>query len=198
MMKIEIRSGTEALIEGYVNAVGRDSRVMRTLSGKKFVEQVTPGTFSKALKRGENIEVRFNHGKRLGDTSGGSLNLFEDSIGLYAKALIHDEEVIKKAKDHELRGWSFGFVKRADEWEDADEGLSRRKLSDIELREVSILDKTPAYIATSIEMRGEEGEMLERRAGDEEPEISVKDEKRGFSNEIYAKKIKILEMEAEK
>ena len=60
------------------------------------------------------------------------------------------------------------------------------------------MDKTPAYIATSIEMRGEGGEMLERRAGDEEPEISVKDEKRGFSNEIYAKKIKILEMEAEK
>ena len=60
------------------------------------------------------------------------------------------------------------------------------------------MDKTPAYIATSIEMRGEEGEMLERRAGDEEPEISVKDEKRGFLNEIYAKKIKILEMEAEK
>ena len=38
----------------------------------------------------------------------------------------------------------------------------------MELREVSILDKTPAYIATSIETRGEEDLLIEYRV-DTEP-----------------------------
>lgn len=161
-MKIEIRSAAEAVVEGYVNAVGRDSRVLCGHKGR-FVEQVTPKTFEKAISGGKDIELRYNHDKRLGSVLDKNLTLYEDNIGLYAKALITDTDIIAKAKSGELRGWSFGFSMKADRWENASEGLLRRYLDDLELREVSILDKTPAYIGTSIEMRGEEVELYELR-----------------------------------
>ena len=163
MMKVEIRAANDATIEGYVNAVARDSRIMRRAGGGKFIEQIVPKAFERALSKAKNVEVRFNHRAALGSTKDGSLELHEDNIGLYARAKISDETIIEKAKKHELRGWSFGFVCAADRWEDAGDGMQRRFIEDMELREVSILDKTPAYIATSIEMRGEDGAFEERR-----------------------------------
>lgn len=155
-MKIEIR-GETALIEGYVNAVERESRPIPSIQGT-YTEKVAQGTFQRALNSGKPVELRFNHGKVLGSTADGSLELREDSIGLHAKALVTDAEVIEKAKRNELRGWSFGFRDNKPKIED-----SKRVLTDIELREVSILTKTPAYIATSIEMRDEEEVTLESR-----------------------------------
>ena len=55
-MKIQIRSDSVE-IEGYVNAVGRDSRPMRDRStGERFVEQIVPGVFTRALTRND-VEV---------------------------------------------------------------------------------------------------------------------------------------------
>ena len=194
MIKAEIRSANDATIEGYVNAVGRDSRVMRKADGSKFVEQIVPKTFEKAIGAAGNIEVRFNHKKVVGSTGAGTLDLWEDNIGLYARANVADPEIIEKARKKELRGWSFGFVCRDARWEDAGEGLQRRFIDDMELREVSILDKTPAYIATSIEMRDEAKSLLERRAEDEDCEVrELKTPKEdGINTEIYQKQVEIL------
>lgn len=43
-MKVEIRSDC-VVLDGYVNAVARDSRVMLDEQGEKFVEQITPRYF---------------------------------------------------------------------------------------------------------------------------------------------------------
>lgn len=43
-MRVEIRADNKVHIEGYVNAVGRDSRPLPSPKGK-FVEQVAPGVF---------------------------------------------------------------------------------------------------------------------------------------------------------
>ena len=52
-MRIEIRADS-VLIEGYVNAVARDSRPMRDRkTGKRFVEQIVPGVFERALRHNE-------------------------------------------------------------------------------------------------------------------------------------------------
>ena len=150
-MRIEIR-GDQVLLDGYVNAVDRDSRVLPSPQGG-FIEKVKPKTFEKALQRADDVELRFNHEKRLGSVKEGNLQLYEDNIGLRAIAKVTDSEVIQKAKNNELKGWSFGFVARKDTWEDGPNGIKRRILEDIDLLEVSILDKTPAYIATSIEAR---------------------------------------------
>lgn len=188
-MKIEIR-GETALIEGYVNAVERESRPIPSIQGT-YTEKVAQGTFQRALNSGKPVELRFNHGKVLGSTADGSLELREDSIGLHAKALVTDAEVIEKAKRNELRGWSFGFRDNKPKIED-----SKRVLTDIELREVSILTKTPAYIATSIEMRDEEEVTLESR-GIEDMAVITEIEEREEPNidlSNYQRQIELLKL----
>ena len=83
------------------------------------------------------------------------MELREDNIGLFAKAVISDKEVISASKNGKLTGWSFGFKCKKDTWNDTGE---IRTLEEIELDEVSILTKTPAYTATSIELR--DGDLL--------------------------------------
>jgi len=148
-MITEIRNETQAIIEGYVNAVCRDSRILHTEQGS-FVEQVRQGVFNKAIQKANNIDLMFNHDRVIGSTSAGTLELFEDNIGLYARAYITDYNIIQKAKDGKLKGWSFGFIILDENWEDGENGVKRRYLNDIELKEVSILDVTPAYFATAI------------------------------------------------
>jgi len=158
-MKLEIRSDNSVRLTGYVNVTGRDSRPIPSPHGS-FIEQVVPGTFKKALSANPNVEMRFNHGRKVCDQENG-LTLREDDIGLYADATFYDEEIAEKGRRNELRGWSFGFHVKSDHWDDS----GKRYLDDIDLREVSVLDKTPAYIATSVEMR--DGEYVEYRDGGE-------------------------------
>lgn len=172
-MRIEIR-GDQAVLDGYVNAVGRESRILPSPNGR-FKEQIAPKTFERALLKSENVDLLFNHNKdkKLGSTKDGNLELREDNIGLRAIATIFDEEVIQKAKNGELRGWSFGFIANKDKWEDGSDGIQKRFIEDLDLLEVSILTKTPAYIATSIEVRGEDSYITEQRS--EEFTASVED-----------------------
>lgn len=188
-MRVEIRNNNEAVIEGYVNAVCRDSRKLPSATGA-FVEQVESGVFKRALELAEDVEVRLNHEKVLGSIKKGNLELYEDNIGLYAKATVQDEELITRAKRGELRGWSFGFVKLKDRWETDKDGSQRRFLEEIELREVSILTITPAYIATSIEMRGEEALICEERNQTEELELVDYSSKSNY--DYYNKYVELL------
>lgn len=153
-------------VRGYVNVVGRDSRVLHDKQGP-YIEQIVPGAFAKALAAGSSVELRWDHKKTLGSTANQEeLELREDNIGLLADAVVTDEEVIAAAERRELRGWSFGFVKQKDHWKVDEEGTRRRFVDELELREVSILDKTPAYIATSIETREGENVLVEFRMED--------------------------------
>lgn len=198
-MQIEIRSKTEAVICGYVNAVGRDSREMRTVTGERFVEQIEPGTFQRALEKAGDVELRANHQRVLGSREAGSLELYEDAVGLYARALISDPDVIEKAERDELRGWSFGFRAKKDIWEETGKDVKRRIVQDMELREVSILDITPAYIATTVEMRGEDEGYLETRFLDDTCKVTRKEktekkeeERSEDALEAYERELEIL------
>lgn len=190
-MKIEIR-GNKITLDGYVNAVARDSRELSSVRGK-FVEQIEPKVFERALMKADNVDLLFNHdrNRKLGSVVDGNLELFEDAIGLRAICTVEDEEVIRKAQNNELRGWSFGFICNEDSWEER-EGINRRYVKDLSLLEVSILDKTPAYIATSIEARGEESVIRENRILETEIEITTIEptfdkEKAFFSIKNYLK-----------
>ena len=175
-MKIEIRNDT-AEISGYVNAVGRDSRPIPDVRGK-FVEQIEPGAFRAALERAEDVKLLLNHdkSKEYASVKGGNLTLTEDSIGLRAHAVITDAELIGKARNGELRGWSFGMYVNDAEMEERAEGIPRRHVKGLDIFEVSLIDKAkmPCYAGTSVECRSDDGEQLaELRSGDdEEPEIS--------------------------
>lgn len=157
-MRIQIRSDS-VTIDGYVNAVGRDSRPITDRStGKRFIEQIKPKAFERALSHSGEVALLLNHDKTrvLGSTKD-SLELYEDSIGLRASATVTDPEVMEKARKHELKGWSFGFIPKDVEAEELPDGMERRYVGDMDLFEVSIIDsrKQPCYDGTLIETRAD-------------------------------------------
>lgn len=167
-MNIEVRNDS-VVISGYVNAVERWSKPLRAnLRGvaQRFVEKIKAGAFKTALKRNDNVKVLLNHkhDRELANTKDGTAMLEEDNIGLRAEVTITDAEVVEKAKNHKLVGWSFGFFSNSDEVAQQ-ETIATRTVTDMDLVEVSILDdtRTPAYYGTSIEMRSEDGSILEIR-----------------------------------
>lgn len=186
-MKIEIRSDDHVHISGYVNAVERRSHVLRRPGAPPFREIVMPGTFRKAIEKGNTIELRLNHDRVLCDTDSG-LELREDNVGLYASADISDGETVKAAREGRLTGWSFGFYCVKDNWRN-EEGTELRELEEIQLDEVSILTKKPAYIATSVEVRDDEY-LRERRYTEDGVEVS--ENKADLS--AYAAEIEILSL----
>lgn len=164
-MDIKIR-GDSVEISGYVNAVERNSKPLLSRIGR-FVERILAGAFGKALKRNDNVLLLLNHdsSRVLGSQRQGNLELEEDNIGLRARATVTDAEVVESARRGDLVGWSFGFFDTPDGVEsgiDTDSGLPLRKLRDLDLREVSILDRrmTPAYDGTLIMARSEEEETM--------------------------------------
>ena len=199
-MRIEIRND-HIIIDGYVNAVDRFSRPIPSERGK-FVEKIEPKAFQRSLDKSENVDLLLNHdkSKKLGSTKEGNVRLFEDNIGLRAIATITDADVIEKAKNKQLRGWSFGFYAEKDSWEES-EGIQKRTIQELDLFEVTIVDntKTPAYIGTSIETRNNEEVMIENRTTDFEEAVTVdetikKDEERTVNYDVYEKEIEILKL----
>ena len=167
-MKITIRADDSVEIEGYVNAVGRDSRRMVDQYGNEFVEQMQPGVFALALSKNAVVQMLLNHNdaRVVGDTAT-NLELEEDSIGLHARATVTDPEVVQLARDGKLVGWSFGFYQLdARTAYDYDSHVERSIVTEIDLKEVSIIDDTmlPVYAGTSVHARAEEKDKLITRA----------------------------------
>lgn len=125
----------------------------------RFVERICKGAFKRAIERNDNVRILLNHDwcRDLGGTKDGNLELHEDNIGLHARATITDKEVIEKAREGSLVGWSFGFKDREVE-NSVERGIPTRDVKDLDLYEVSILDrtKTPAYEGTLISVRSDE------------------------------------------
>lgn len=202
-MRIEIRDN-KVILDGYVNAVCRDSKPLLSPQGL-FVEQVKEGVFQRALSKAQDVKLLFNHleNRELGSIKNGNLQLFEDSIGLRAICTVEDPEVVQKARENRLKGWSFGFYSNKDDWQQA-EPYQRRFIEDMDLLEVSILDKTPAYNGTSIESRDNQDILAETRGEDfkaivedlsqeqiEKPkeDLEEQEETRGFDNSKYTLEI---------
>lgn len=175
-MKVNIRAD-KVEIEGYVNAIERDSKPLWSRVGQ-FIERICKGAFKKALKRNDDVHILLNHdwNRDLGSTKAGNLELEEDNIGLKARATITDPEVIKKARAGDLVGWSFGFSDRNVENSIRD-GMPHRAVKDLDLAEVSILDrrKSPAYEGTLITARAEE-DVVHFRGEDFIDEVQTKEE----------------------
>lgn len=157
-MKVSIRADS-VTIEGYVNSVERNSKPLLSRLGR-FIERIAKGAFGRALERNDDVHVLLNHdwSRDLGSTKAGNLELHEDSIGLHARAVITDADVIQSARNGDLVGWSFGFEDVADgvrNCVDEETKLPLRIVRDLNLYEVSILDrsKTPAYDGTLIMAR---------------------------------------------
>lgn len=193
-MKIEIRSDSIHL-SGYVNAVERRSavlpqRVCRSAPGD-FVEVIRSGTFAESLKRNPDVALRFNHER----TVTNSVELREDNIGLHAEATITDMEIVSAAREHKLTGWSFGFTSPRDEWSEPDDkGIYTRSISGLDLIEVSILTKRPAYPATSVEVRDGETQEYEFRQHEEENEVEDSTETEINTNNVRQAELDLIRL----
>lgn len=175
---MEIRIKEDSVeIEGYVNAVERLSKTLHSRTGE-FVERICKGAFQRALQRNDNVRLLYNHNwsRDLGGTKDGNVELSEDNIGLKIRATVKDAETVENARRGNLVGFSFGFEDR-DVDEHSENGMRTRDVKDMDLYEISILDrkKTPAYDGTLINVRDAEGQQ----------------EKRIYFSDIFADEIKI-------
>ena len=155
-MNVEIRDD-RLHISGYVNVVERDSKIINTRDGR-CVEQIAAGAFARSLSDGHEVRMKHNHRRDIGSTSDGTIiTLKEDNVGLYAETVTDDEELRELAAKGELKGWSFGFVKREGSMEERGAAeVPRRHITALDLTEISILSVTPAYNGNSVEMRTDE------------------------------------------
>lgn len=153
-MNIRVRGDTVE-VEGYVNAIERLSKPLKDRLGT-FVERVKVGAFKKALERAKDVRILLNHDytRDLGGLSDGNLELYEDSIGLHARAIIKDKDVVEQARKGDLVGWSFGFTDR-DVEQGEENGMIVRNVKDLDLYEVSLINrsKVPAYDGTLVAVR---------------------------------------------
>lgn len=171
---MEIRvTNSSVEITGYVNAVGRESSPLRDVDGY-FTETIQPGTFASALRENADVPMLLNHDTARVIAAGDSLDLREDPVGLHVRAVVTDPEVVDKAANDRLRGWSFGFVP-LDQSMDTREGqIPHRTVKRMKLLEVSLLDDTrrPAYPATSVYTRDDgSAEPVELRFVDDDSYI---------------------------
>lgn len=202
MMRINIRED-QVEIEGYVNSIERKSKILMSRMGQ-FIERICKGAFKKALERNDNVRVLLNHNwcRDLGGTKEGDLELYEDNIGLHARATITDRDVIDKAREGSLIGWSFGFKDREVE-NSVEQGIPIRDVRDLDLYEVSILDSTrePAYEGTLLSVRSSEefqyyGEPFLSDIEVRDQTVSAsKSEKKEIDYSIYDKLLKEMKGE---
>jgi uncharacterized protein len=146
-------------ISGCVNLTGSYSRVIKR-SKVMFVERIAPGAFEKALQHAKNIKLLAYHdeGITLGSIKHGNLKLWEDNEGLKCECVVFHPEIIKMAKEKKLDKFSFGFRPLKEHFEEIHprkDGVKLRVIEDMELTEVSILDKyhRAAYQNTLMKVR---------------------------------------------
>lgn len=145
------------IIDGYVNAVERLSKPLNDRLGT-FVERIKAGAFKRSLERAEDVRILLNHNwdRDLGGLKDGNLELNEDAIGLRAYTEITDKDIVEGVRNGKIqfRGWSFGFTDR-DVEQGEENGLTVRNVKDLNLYEVSLIDrsKVPAYDGTLVSIR---------------------------------------------
>lgn len=192
-MRIEVRADG-AHISGYVNATEKKSRPVITPHGK-VIEVIEPRAFERAIERAGDITVTVDHDKThvYASTSAGSLKLYEDGIGLHADVLITDSEIISLAQKGKIRGWSFGMYNVVDELEQRADDLPIRHVKELDLDHITlVVNKSPVYSATSVELRADAEVDMETRAIDDGVHLEIEQQKPSFDNSAYHSRLQAI------
>ena len=145
---LEIREDGDGMtFSGYASVFDAPSQPL------PFTEVVKPGAFKRSLQARNDIKLLWNHdsGQVLGSTRAGTLQLSEDSRGLFVTAKLPNTSVGRDAAELIKRGdvnaMSFGFSvpSGGDSWS---EDGSTRELNSVRLHEISIV-AFPAYSQTA-------------------------------------------------
>ena len=181
--------GDALKIEGYVNAVGRESELLFSPKRKKwFKEIMEPGVFKRALENNVDIPMLLEHdySKEIARTSNGTLELTEDNIGLKFKATITDQGLYDSIHNGEINSCSFGFICEDADYEFVNNKEEKRYVKDLQLLEVSLV-KNPAYIGSLVEARNMEMALEEFDIGRKENTMdkNTNQEKRAYCSYLW-------------
>lgn len=147
---LELRA-TGRRLEGYAAVFGVETRI------GDFTETVAPGAFARSLAAGGDVLAVLDHdsSKVLARTRAGTLRLAEDSRGLHFQtaelpATSFANDALELVRSGNAGGASFAFRVRdqGERWDGA-----HRVLTDVDLREISIVSAFPAYDGTVVQAR---------------------------------------------
>lgn len=154
--------GEELRIEGYFTVFNSNYDIWPGAS-----ESVAPGAFSKTL--GGDIRALIDHETMyvLGRNSAGTLELREDSHGLWGSVLINpnDQDAMNlyaRVQRGDVDQCSFGFDILEEETEYRENGDVHWTIKEVKLYEVSVCT-FPAYAETSVQARKDDYQRIIER-----------------------------------
>ena len=154
--------GGELRIEGYFAVFNSIYQIWDDMS-----ESVAPGAFSDTL--GDDVRALIDHETMyvLGRNQAGTLELREDSHGLWGSILINpnDQDAMNlyaRVQRGDVNQCSFGFDILEEETDFRDDGSVHWTIKKVKLYEVSVCT-FPAYSETSVQARKEDLEAIKTR-----------------------------------
>ena len=153
----------DLILEGYFAVYGDIYNVWEGAT-----ESIAPGAFSESISG--DVRALYNHNDSLilGRTSAGTLELKDDSHGLYGRIKINRNDsdamnAYERIKRGDVTGCSFGFNIESEETEYRDDGTVHWTITKVNpLYEVSPC-VFPAYGATTVSARGAELDEMKKR-----------------------------------
>lgn len=161
--KFETREdGESPTIEGYFAVFNSNYEIAPGMS-----ESIAPGAFSRTLSN--DVRALINHDTTLvlGRTKANTLELREDSHGLWGKISINPNDrdamnLYERVKRGDVDQCSFGFDLREQDTEILENGDVHWTIRDLDLFEVSCCT-FPAYEQTNISARSKERDEIRQR-----------------------------------
>lgn len=157
----------ELYIEGYFSVFNSPYHICDGLT-----ETIAPGAFSETL--GEDVRALTNHDTTLvlGRSRAGTLELREDTHGLWGSIRINQEDqdamnLYRRVQRGDVDQCSFGFFILAEDRVVHEDGSVEYVIRKVRLIEVSVVT-FPAYEATSVSARERQEEAIRRRMLEEE------------------------------
>lgn len=159
----ETRSDDNGMyIEGYFSVFNSNYEIYPGCT-----ESVAPGAFSNTL--GGDIKALCDHDTRLvlGRNKAGTLELREDSHGLWGRITINPNDsdavnLYERVKRGDVDQCSFGFDIVREESDFRDDGTVHFTIREVELFEVSVVT-FPAYAETSVSARKQDVAEIQKR-----------------------------------
>jgi HK97 family phage prohead protease len=144
--------------EGGQNYVRGHAAVFNSSSGTNlaWVETIAPGAFAKSIADPSNdciCAINHDPNQILGRRKNGTLQLKEDGIGLFFQNLLPDtsyaRDLLANIRNRNIKGCSFSFVPKVQEWSRDGNGNRTRELREVSLVDVSCVTN-PVYEATDL------------------------------------------------
>lgn len=173
MRVLQLRSGEfktredseKMTIEGYFAVFNSNYEMWEGAS-----ESIAPGAFTSSI--GGDIRGLTNHDTTLvlGRTKAHTLELKEDSHGLWGKITINPKDsdavnTYERVKRGDVDQCSIGFMILSEETDFRSDGSIHWTITDVELFEVSVCT-FPAYEETGVSARHKDAEELKKRANE--------------------------------